>query len=132
MVVMLMDDQYELRCQLINAARFFKNDYQDRGMVKWQGYFLSDHTEDVGKYSKNRMNNRMRQDHEEMSEEAISQYLMKAFDQHFPVTIQLRNHNTEGIVSPLYHGKVLGFQDNSVVLSDNTQVFLLSDILYVE
>ncbi|KRO15918.1 hypothetical protein [Lacticaseibacillus saniviri] len=26
------------------AANFFKNDYQDRGMVKWQGYFLSDHT----------------------------------------------------------------------------------------
>ncbi|SCB75427.1 hypothetical protein [Weissella bombi] len=127
-----MDDQNELRCQLINAARFFQNDYQDRGMVKWQGYFLSDHTEDVGKYSKNRTNNRKRQDHEEMSEETISQYLMKAFDQHFTVTIQLRNHDTEGIVSPLYHGKVLGFHENSVVLSDNTQVFLLSDILYVE
>lgn len=129
---MRMDNQDELRYKLINAAHFFQNDYQDRGMVKWQGYFLSDHTEDVGKYSKNRMDNRTRQDHEEMSEEDISQYLIKAFDQQISVTIQLKNHNDEGIVSPLYRGKVLGFQDNNVVLSDNTQVFPLFDILYVE
>ncbi|MBU7567916.1 hypothetical protein KGP39_03895 [Weissella hellenica] len=101
-------------------------------MVKWQGYFLSDHTEDVGKYSKNRLDNVKRQDYEEMSEKAISQYLLKAFDQHFRVTIQLRNHNKEGISSPLYHGQVLGFQDNSVVLSNNSQLFPIHDILYVE
>ncbi|MCI1923190.1 MAG: hypothetical protein LKJ64_03860 [Lentilactobacillus buchneri] len=23
---------------------FFKHDYHDRGMAKWQGFFLSDHT----------------------------------------------------------------------------------------
>lgn len=56
-------------------------------MVKWQGYFLSDHIEDVGKYSKKRVINRERQDQPEMSQEDISQYLMKAFDQRFPVTI---------------------------------------------
>lgn len=26
------------------AAQFFRNDYHDRGMLKWQGYYLSDHT----------------------------------------------------------------------------------------
>jgi len=31
------------------AAYFFAHDYHERGMVKWQGYFLSDHTEDVKK-----------------------------------------------------------------------------------
>lgn len=25
------------------AAHFFKYDYRDRGMLKWQGFFLSDH-----------------------------------------------------------------------------------------
>lgn len=132
MAVIPMDNQDKLNYQLINAAHFFQNDYQDRGMVKWQGYFLSDHTEDVGKYSKNRLDNVKRQDYEEMSEKAISQYLLKAFDQHFRVTIQLRNHNKEGISSPLYHGQVLGFQDNSVVLSNNSQLFPIHDILYVE
>lgn len=56
---------------------------------------MSDHTEDVGKYSKKRAINRERQDQAEMSQEDISQYMMKAFDQRFPVTIQLRNHTNE-------------------------------------
>lgn len=25
------------------AENFFKNYYKDRGMLKWQGFFLSDH-----------------------------------------------------------------------------------------
>ena len=24
--------------------QFFEHDYQDRGMTKWQGFYLSDHT----------------------------------------------------------------------------------------
>lgn len=127
-----MYSEEEIQAQLNLAARFFAKDYQDRGMVKWQGFFLSDHTEDVAKYSEQRQMRNQRQDHVEMSEEAISRYLLKAFDQHFRVTIQLRNHNTEGIVSPLYHGQVLGFQDNNVVLSNNSKVFPIHDILYIE
>lgn len=128
---MLMADQDELTNQLVRAQRFFRNDYYDRGMVKWQGYFLSDHTEDVDKYSKKWAINRERQDQVEMSQEIISQYLMKAFDQRFPVTIQLRNHTTGGIASPFYHGKVMGFQGDNVVLSGNTQDFPMIDILWV-
>jgi hypothetical protein len=26
------------------VTNFFKNDYRERGKVKWNGYFLSDHT----------------------------------------------------------------------------------------
>ncbi|MGK4144946.1 hypothetical protein AB0X56_06755 [Weissella paramesenteroides] len=126
-----MADQDELMNQLVRAERFFRNDYHDRGMVKWQGYFLSDHTEDVGKYSKKQAIDRNRQDQVEMSQEAISQYLLKAFDQRFPVTIQLRNHTAGGLTSPFYHGKVMGFQEDNVVLSDNTQDFPMTDILWV-
>ena len=43
---MLLDDE-DLQQSLERAKRFLKTDYADRGMVKWQGYFLSDHTEDV-------------------------------------------------------------------------------------
>lgn len=31
------------------AEDFFKNYYQDRGMLKWQGFFLSDHTAALSK-----------------------------------------------------------------------------------
>ena len=41
-----MDDEQDM---FERAAYFFSHDYQDRGMVKWQGYYLSDHTEDVKK-----------------------------------------------------------------------------------
>ena len=34
---------------LKQASHFFKHDYHDRGMIKWQGYYLSDHTEHVNK-----------------------------------------------------------------------------------
>lgn len=129
---MRMADQDELTNQLVRAEHFFRNNYHDRGMVKWQGYFLSDHTEDVGKYSKKRAINRERQDQPEMSQEAISQYLLKAFDQRFPVTIQLRNHTASGLASPFYHGKVMGFQGDNVVLSDNTQSFPMADILAIK
>lgn len=58
----------------------------------------------------------------------FSQYMLKAFDQRFPVTIQLRNHTTGCIASSFYHGKVMGFQEDNVVLSDNTQEFPMTDI----
>lgn len=127
-----MRDSEEIQAQLNLAASFFAKDYQERGMMKWQGFFLSDHTEDVAKYSEKRQTGNQRQDHVGMSEEAISQYLLKASDQHFRVTIQLCNHNKEGIASPLYHGQVLGFQDNNVVLSNNSKLFPIHDILYIE
>ncbi|WP_289978555.1 hypothetical protein [Lactobacillus sp. UCMA15818] len=34
------------------AEYFFKNFYQDRGMRKWQGSFLSDHTQALKKQHK--------------------------------------------------------------------------------
>lgn len=63
--------QDEVTNQLVWAEHFFRNDYHARGMVKRQGYFLSDHTKDVGKYSKKRVIDRERQDQVEMSQEAI-------------------------------------------------------------
>lgn len=127
-----MRDSEEIQAQLSLATSFFAKDYQERGMMKWQGFFLRDHTENVAKYSEQRQARNQRQDYVEMSEEAISEYLLKAFDQHFRVTIQLRNHNKEGIAIPLYYGQVLGFQDNNVVLSNNSKLFPIHDILYIE
>ncbi|MGK4063545.1 hypothetical protein AB0Y39_05640 [Weissella paramesenteroides] len=49
-----MRDSEEIQAQLNLAASFFAKDYQERGVMKWQGFFLSDHTEDVAKYSEKR------------------------------------------------------------------------------
>lgn len=38
-VIVMTDDNFS---KMIN--NYFKNDYRERGKIKWQGYFLSDHT----------------------------------------------------------------------------------------
>lgn len=129
---MLLDDE-DLQQSLERAKRFFKTDYMDRGMVKWQGYFLSDHTEDVSKYSEKRRDAAERADLQEMSPVAISECLLEAYAQHQPVTIQLRNHTVAGHSSPFYHGMVSGIQgDQLVLLTEKVQRrFLFEDILWV-
>lgn len=100
--------------------------------MKWQEHFLNYHTEDVGKYSKKRAINRERQDQVEMLQEAISQYLIKAFDQRVPVIIQLRNHTASDLASRFYYGKVLEFLADKVVRSGNTQGFPMADVLAIK
>ncbi|WP_164223283.1 hypothetical protein [Weissella paramesenteroides] len=48
------------------------------------------------------------------------------------MTIQLRNHTASGLASPFYHGKVMDFQGNNVMFSDNTQGFPMADILAIK
>lgn len=129
---MLLDDE-DFQQSLERAKQFFEKDYTDRGMVKWQGYFLSDHTEDVSKYSKQRRDEAERADLQEMTPVAISECLLEAYAQHRPVTIQLRNHTVTGHSSPFYHGMVSGIQgDQLVLLTDKVQQrFLFENILWV-
>ncbi|GEL15175.1 hypothetical protein [Pediococcus cellicola] len=37
------------------TERFFKNDYHDRGMLKWGGFFLSDHTSAIQKMKRDKV-----------------------------------------------------------------------------
>ena len=117
---------------LQRAERFFRNDYQDRGMVKWQGYFLSDHTEDVGKYTEQRNTDRHRQDKSEMPIEVISEKLLLAYDKRQPVTIQLRNHTETGLSSPFYYGRVAGVVGDDLRLEGVNINLPMSDILWIE
>lgn len=127
---MLLDEIDDEALQ--RAERFFRSDYQDRGMVKWQGYFLSDHTEDVGKYTGQREIERQRQDKTEMTIEVISEKLLLAYDKHVPVTIQLRNHTETGVSSPFYYGRVAGVVGDDLRLEGVTGSFPMTDILWVE
>ncbi|WP_051393814.1 hypothetical protein, partial [Fructilactobacillus florum] len=40
-------NNYQFNQEIVD--RFFKYDYHDRGMVKWQGFYLSDHTTAMNK-----------------------------------------------------------------------------------
>lgn len=127
---MLLDEIGDEALQ--RAERFFRNDYHDRGMVKWQGYFLSDHTEDVGNYTRQRERERQRQDKTEMTIEAISEKLLLAYDKCLPVTIQLRNHTETGISSPFYYGRVAGVVGDDLRLEGVAGSLSITDILWLE
>lgn len=59
--------------------------YKDRGLLKWQGMFLADHTDALNKLKKEATEVEAK---EEMSEMEISQTLHKAFTMNLPVAIQ--------------------------------------------
>lgn len=114
------------------AERYFRNDYQDHGMVKWQGYFLSDHTEDVGKYTEQRNTDCHPQDKTEMSIEVISEKLLLEYDKRQPVTIQLRNHTDTGLSNPFYCGRVAGVVGDDLRLEGVNMNLPMGDILWIE
>lgn len=76
---------------------FFKN-YQDRGMKKWQGLMLSDHTAAINRskldldkvYTKKKI----------MTQEESSELLMYAYANHKIVSVQHKEMDADGNVQP--------------------------------
>ncbi|MDR3242100.1 MAG: hypothetical protein LBT37_08005 [Lactobacillaceae bacterium] len=107
-----MDNEYENpEEQLQTAKYFFEHDYQDRGMVKWNGYYLSDHTEDLAKYSQKREQVRNQKAMTTMEPEKIAEILMHAYANHLKVQVQQKGHTESGMVPEIIVGMVLGYDD---------------------
>ncbi|GFZ27528.1 hypothetical protein [Lactobacillus corticis] len=95
-------------------SNFFKN-YQDRGMKKWQGFYLSEHTSTIQKFKAK--NATVYTKKRTMSEAAISQQLLKAFAEHYSVSIQLSELTSEGDYLDNVRGWVEGYQNSTVIVS---------------
>lgn len=93
---------------------FFKT-YQDRGMKKWQGFFLSDHTATINK--DNRQRSIIYHKKKPMTVEEVSKILMNAYANHRQVSVQLKELNIEGKVQPDIIGFVQGYQIDEIVIS---------------
>lgn len=96
------------------VQRFFDHDYQDRGVVKWQGFYLSDHTAALKKQAKQEAKKypaRVQQSMEEMS-----QLLSEAYANGQTVSVQLNNRDLNGEFLPDLVGKVIGYDDEMVYL----------------
>lgn len=106
---------------------FFKN-YHDRGMVKWQGFYLSDHV--LKMHKKHKAESYVEIKKEEMSESEISAVLFKAFGEQRLVRIQLAMLDQEGIRPRSFTGHVLGFDEDKVVI--DKQIVDLADIGHAE
>lgn len=123
-----MDDAEQEAFQI--AKRYFENDYHDRGMVKWNGYYLSDHTQNVAEYTADRLERRSQKAMPEMSLEEISRILFKAYSKHLQVQVQERSRAANGIVPPIIIGFVNGFDEESVYIAQ--RAINLNSLLWCE
>lgn len=80
--------------------------YQDRKMIKWLGFILSDHMEDIKKNKAHLNRPVVRQD--KQSPQTISQILNEAYHHHQMVSVQL-NYVYQGDYAQDIHGVVAGF-----------------------
>lgn len=101
------------------AAYFFAHDYHERGMVKWQGYFLSDHTEDVKKKTEEEKAAMQRQRMPEMALIDITNILMHAYANTQIVRVQTNSKSNSGVIPPIIEGPVKGYTDNGVIIGES-------------
>lgn len=106
---------------------FFKN-YRDRGMVKWAGFYLSDHVLKMHKKSKADAYVEVKK--AEMSPEEVSKVLLKAFGESRIVSVQMRILNKEGELFWSFQGHVLGVDEDNVMIADH--IVEIEEINYIE
>lgn len=116
------------------AEQFFHYNYRDRGMLKWQGYFLSDHTAALKRHRAYLKKQFHRQYFPQQTPAIISQKIASAWHHHKMVTIVLnlvgndRQHQK-------FTGKITGYYGSKVVISDrtnNSHLIAFSDIRNVQ
>ncbi|HCM90192.1 MULTISPECIES: hypothetical protein [Vagococcus] len=93
------------------------NYYHDRGIQKYMGFYLSEHTREIDK--ENRESRRFNFGLEEMSYEAISEVIEIALVKDLPVVIQpnVKSMDNRGFRDNIM-GKVLGFNGDILFLSN--------------
>lgn len=103
------------------AARFFRNDYHDRGMLKWQGFFLSDHTSAI----KKEVAQNIPELRPEMNQSEIGRILNDSWESCTKVSIQLNQVNGNAVPVEI-HGYVKGYQDDKICLSVKGNIHMIS------
>lgn len=99
-----------------------KRVYQDRGMLKWVGFYLSDHTAELTKDSKKR--NHINKEKVQMSMEKIGGLLQQAYLKNQRVALQLSALDNEGQFQDDLVGKLAGQRDNLIFLNEETRGIL--------
>ncbi|WP_281165400.1 hypothetical protein [Liquorilactobacillus sicerae] len=98
------------------AEFFFKNYYQDRGMLKWQGFFLSDHTQALKKATNQQAPNYL----PKQKPGAIADILKSSWLAKRKILVQLDQYQTKGKGIIEYVGIVKGYNENSIILDNGT------------
>ncbi|EHK9937634.1 TPA: hypothetical protein I0I20_RS13360 [Enterococcus faecium] len=92
-------------------------DYNDRGRLKWAGFYLSDHTEEIDADSEQRANYNLAK--EQMATEEIAEVLNAAVKKNRSVCIQKEERNAEGYYPDDIIGKILGSDELGIYVGKN-------------
>jgi len=94
------------------AQDFFRRDYQDRGMLKWGGFYLSDHTSALAKMH---AAEQVEQPFPEQTAADVSERLVAAWQSHRPVHLQLNVLDDNQAITVI-DGVVVGEFDDQIVI----------------
>lgn len=102
---------------LDTVKHFFEHDYHGRGMMKWQGFYLSDHTAALNQ--QNQQLNAVYVPRPQQSLAELTQVLADAYQSQQLVTIQLKtvdqnNHHLPDITTLIH-----GYNANDIVIDSN-------------
>ncbi len=109
------------------VEEFFRN-YQDRGMKKWAGFYLSDHTAKINQEQRRRDIVYVKK--KPMSQKDIRATLMQSFGEHRKVSVQLKELSVDSDVKADIVGFVEGYQEDTAIISRN--LVLIEDINHIE
>lgn len=92
-------------------------DYNDRGRLKWAGFYLSDHTEEIDTDNEQRANQNLAK--EQMTTEEITEVLNAAVIKNRSVCIQKEERNAEGYYPDDIIGKIFGSDELGIYVGKN-------------
>ncbi|MFD1417445.1 hypothetical protein [Companilactobacillus keshanensis] len=101
----------------------FLHEYQDRGMMKWNGFYLSDHTSKFNKMAKSDQVKRERKHSEQMSNYEIDKIINQAVIKKQTIIVELNIRNLNDDIPEFIEGKIIGFIDNKLFVG-NSEVVL--------
>ncbi|KMO88774.1 MULTISPECIES: hypothetical protein [Lacticaseibacillus] len=99
---------------LATIKHFFEHDYHDRGMIKWQGFYLSDHTAALNQ--QNQQLNAVYVPRPQQSLATITEVLADAYQRQQPVTIQLKTVDQNNRHWPDITTLIHGYNANDIVV----------------
>ncbi|MFC6316121.1 hypothetical protein ACFQHW_11150 [Lapidilactobacillus achengensis] len=109
------------------VTSFFKQ-YQDRGMLKWAGFYLSDHTQQLEKEA--HLATKIVSQQAQQSRQELTELLLAAFNQHLTVTLQLNTIRLNDDKVEEISGNVTGFTEAGVLI--NGHEFLIDDLRHIQ
>ncbi|WP_458203028.1 hypothetical protein [Enterococcus faecium] len=91
-------------------------EYNDRGRLKWTGFYLSDHTEKIDADVEQRANQNLAK--EQMTTEEITEVLNAAVLKRKTVCIQKEEQDSEGYYPDDIIGKIKGHDELGIFVGD--------------